>query len=276
MCRLFAQVSLAPESGLPPWAETRTSLLFQSHADIRRRQGDGWGIGWFDSKGRPRVAKSPGPMYRERAAVRRAGARAKSSTVIGHVRWASNPLKLDRRSLIGLTHTQPFTHGKWMFAHNGTLYIPREVSAKLGRWKRFIRGKNDSEVLFYWILKHWNSKNPAGSIRQSLRGLEAIWKSCRQSYPLYRDPYHGLNFVLSDGWTTTAFCCACPRGFGRERALTRRTQPYYQLQMKQEKDSVVIASEPLDAAAWTPFRHGELVTIRRGRVLILRREIVRM
>jgi predicted glutamine amidotransferase len=56
--------------------------------------------------------------------------------------------------LIGLAHTQPFTYKNWLFAHNGTLLIQREVRAELGPLEKQIQGNNDSEVLFYWLMKH--------------------------------------------------------------------------------------------------------------------------
>ena len=96
-----------------------------------RKGGDGWGAGWFD-KNKPRVFKSFHPMYQDKTRVLSAARQAKGKVLIGHVRWASNPLKLKRSELIGLAHTQPFTHGKYLFAHNGTLFIPKEVAAQLG------------------------------------------------------------------------------------------------------------------------------------------------
>src|SRR6185437_6135964 len=115
------------------------------------------------------------------------------------VRWASNPMKLPKSEVIGLVHTQPFVHGRWLFAHNGTLYIPREVRAALGDWNQWIQGNNDSEVLFYWLLKHLpflldspSSGAPIGRIvrgvRQSLNDLDAIWRKCRKNYPIYKFP----------------------------------------------------------------------------------------
>ena len=53
-----------------------------------------------------------------------------------------------------MAHTQPFSFGRWLFAHNGTLFIPREVREALGPLGRPIKGNNDSEVLFYWLMKH--------------------------------------------------------------------------------------------------------------------------
>src|SRR5437016_1044987 len=137
MCRLIGAISATKMDAQNFLYTSAQSLLRQSDIDRRRKQGDGWGIGYFDHS-RPKIIKSPRAMYRDREQVRRAAIAVKRNTLIGHVRWASNPLKLKRNALIGRAHTQPFTHRKWIFAHNGTLYIPKEAAAHLGPWKRYI------------------------------------------------------------------------------------------------------------------------------------------
>jgi predicted glutamine amidotransferase len=316
MCRLFGAISLRPLNPAAFLTESLLSLLTQSRVDPKRLQGDGWGIGWF-SGDRPRIDKSPRPLYRDAARLRQAVRRSGGNALLGHVRWASNPMKLPRRELIGLPHTQPFmweptfakatvgtrparrsfSEGGWLFVHNGTLYIPREVKAKLGPWARFVKGKNDSEVLFYWLLKHiyslpplWGKVRMGGpltltlshkgrgstvaAVRAAVKGLHQIWRDCRKKYPLYPYPYHGLNWVLTNGRVLMAFCYADPRGFGKSRALCAKDQPYYQMQLQQTDQSLTVASEPLDPGTpWTPLRHGELVIARpQGAKLSVKRQ----
>ncbi len=205
-------------------------------------------------------------MYRDKHLVRRAGKRASGRVLIGHVRWASNPLKLKRQELIGLPHTQPFAHGKWLFAHNGTLFIPKEVAAALGPWKKYLRGKNDSEVLFYWLLKHLVGKTDiAQAVRQAVKGLHRIWTTCKKSYPIHAYPYHGLNWVLSDGKTLMALCYTDPKGFGKSKALCNSKECYYQLRRRVTPTQVLVASEPTDEGPdWQNFRHGELLIAKRN------------
>ena len=101
-------------------------------------------------------------------------------------------------------------------------------------------------------------------IRKSIFGLHEIWKDCRKKYPLYRYPYHGLNWVLTDGKTLIAMCYVNPGGFGKAKALGDRRQPYYQLQLSITPEEVYVASEPFDSTRpWKAMRHGELVIARR-------------
>ena len=151
MCRLYAQVSLAPRTAADLLLDSDKSLLKQSSAKRGCLQRDGWGIGWYDEKGRALVVKSAQPIYRERTALRKAAEQAKAKVVIAHVRAASNPLKLPPGRLLTPKNNQPFTDGRWLFAHNGTLSIPREVTKALGPLKNKLQAQNDSEVWFFII-----------------------------------------------------------------------------------------------------------------------------
>jgi glutamine amidotransferase len=213
--------------------------------------------------GRPKIVKSPQALFRESAKLRKAARRVKGNVLIGHVRWASNPLKLPKQDLIGLRHTQPFSYKNWIFAHNGTLLIPKEVRAELGPLEKYIEGNNDSEVLFYWLMKYlrWGSRGQmAQSVRRSLRDLDRVWEKCRKKYPLYKYPYHGLNWVLTNGKILIAMCFVNPAGFGKAKALVHRKEPYYQLRYKQSPTGWIAASEPLDNDPhWKLLRHGQIL-----------------
>lgn len=286
---MFGVISTQPIDASFYMENAPQSLLVQSRIDPKRRQSDGWGVGWFE-QGRPRVFKSSRLIYRDRTRLRRAARQPRGGVLIGHVRWASNPLKLPRHQLIGLEHTQPFTHGSWLFAHNGTLYIPREVQAALGPWSRYVKGHNDSEVLFYWLMKTLLNPTPrplsprrpreqdeggrwASRLRKSLQQLDAIWARCRKRYPLYPYPYHGLNWVLTNGRVLLVFCYVNPRGFGKAKALCDRCRPYYQLYVKHTLNTFVIASEPLsESPAWQPMKHGQLVVAEKKRRKVIMRK----
>lgn len=262
MCRLFGILSSAKIDAEYPLLDAPQSLLFQSHVDKKRPQNDGWGMGWIEN-GKPKIIKSPGAIYREETTLRKAAKKVKGKALIAHVRWASNPLKLPKHELIGIVHTQPFNHGRWIFAHNGTLLIPNEVRAELGPWTSYIKGNNDSEVLFYWLLKHWKGGSRGqlvAGIRESLSALDIIWQKCRKKYPLYKYPYHGLNWVLTDGKILIAQCYTQPGGFGKAKALIHKKEPYYQLRYKSGGSGWMVASEPLDLdPRWEAFQHGQIL-----------------
>jgi predicted glutamine amidotransferase len=262
MCRLFAAISPDPLNPAFYWRTAPESLLRQSEVDRKRLQGDGWGTAWFNS-GRPVVIKSARAVFKDTAQLARAERRSGGNILLGHVRWASNPMKLPKPELIGVRHSQPFADQGWSFVHNGTLLIPREVRAALpAQLAQRIHGNNDSEVLFYWLLH--TVINGRGSwperVRRSLAGIDAIFKRCRASYPLYKYGYHGLNWVLTNGKVLLAFCFVDRRGFDKARALGRPEQSYYDLQLQMTPRLVTIASQPLTPEDnWRSLGHGRLL-----------------
>src|ERR1039458_2960919 len=136
MCRLFGVISTAKIDASYLLEGADRSLLHQSRVSRKEMQKDGWGIGWFEH-GRTRIYKNPNAIYKDfasphpsplgRGRSEAAGeakttiAGIRSHCLIGHVRWASNPMKLPKKELIGIRHSQPFTYQRWIFAHNGTL-----------------------------------------------------------------------------------------------------------------------------------------------------------
>jgi predicted glutamine amidotransferase len=273
VCRLFAALSTHAIPAAPLLFKAPQSLLHQSRGDPKRPQSDGWGVGWFSGK-TPRLRKSAQPIFQDAALLQRVAREAEGSALLAHARWASNPLKLPREALIGPEHTQPFVHGGWIFAHNGTLFIPNEVKAVMGQWASLVQGKNDSEVLFYWLMKDLGpllesastltASEIASSLRASLLALHKIWEPQRKTYPQHNYPYHGLNCVLTNGEILIAFCLADPRGFGSAKALLNPEQPYYEMQRRASEDSIIVASEPIQISEdWVSFRNGELLLARR-------------
>lgn len=276
MCRLFGVIAVSPLDASFPLYDAPQSLFKQSIKDPRRPQKDGWGVGAILNQ-EPRVYKSPQPISRRKNAIQRAGREARGHALVGHVRSASNPLKLPRRQLIGRRHTQPFHHGGWLFVHNGTLNIPQEVKKALGSWGRHIKGNNDSEVLFHWLLKTVvYKKGPFPLlVRASLGELNRLWRGCRQQYPQYTHPYHGLNWVLTNGRRLIAFCYGNAQGWGPNKAFYSKRQPYFQLQWRKTPGAVAVASERLDKKpGWEGFSHGQLLVVDRGTTLRVRKSHV--
>lgn len=85
------------------------------------------------------------------------------------------PRGLPSEMLIGLENTQPFSWGRYVFAHNGTLYVPDEAAILLGDYRRLVRGANDSEVYFALLVKETEEN---GDVVEALRAIEeALWRA---------------------------------------------------------------------------------------------------
>lgn len=113
-----------------------------------RLHPDGWGIGWFVDD-EAYVIKSANAAH---ACDRfnRASGRLESQTFLVHV----------RRATVGVTdhlNAHPFRHGRWLFAHNGTIFDfdlmePWLLDQIDDVFRPLLLGDTDSERLFYFLL----------------------------------------------------------------------------------------------------------------------------
>jgi glutamine amidotransferase len=271
MCRLFGQISPRAESAEDFLVESEFSLLKQSNFKKDNLQKDGWGIAYFGNKGEPVVSKSPKPAFKDAKAFE-AAARPESKVVIGHIRAASNPRKLPKTRLINMDNTQPFIDGRWIFAHNGTLQIPQEVTATLGAYAKKLRSLNDSEVYFQQFVKHYDKvKDVEKALLACVAQDWELWKDCQKDHPGKKAPYTGLNTLISDGKVLYAFCHAASRGLA-ECGVCNPSTPWGTMSFTVRGDRVIVASENADKGSWTLFQPPELVRaeFKGGRPLVTR------
>lgn len=273
MCRLFGQLSASPAAAADFLVDAEFSLLKQSNFKKSNPQKDGWGVAWFGTNGKAVVSKSPMPAFKETAKFKEAAMGAVSTAAIGHIRAASNPRKLPKGRLINMANTQPFTDGRWIFAHNGTLQIPSEVTQRLGRWKHKLNSLNDSEV-YFWQFRKFYEKH--GDVEKALSACVAedwaLWKECRESHPGKTAPYTGLNTLISDGKTLYALCHAASKGLA-SCGVCNPDQPWSTMSFTRRASRVIVASENMDEGAWTRLDPPELlsISVRAGRLEVRRR-----
>lgn len=278
MCRLLGV--LAPEEiSARPWLlDSERSLFVQSNVTPETSQKDGWGIGWFDSEGRIHLQKGIGGAFeaREKEHFRLVAGSARSTNLIGHLRHASNPLNLPRERLLGLSNSQPFEDGRTLFAHNGAIPLPTETRPFLGPLDARVQGVNDSEVLYWLLVKHYGvSGNPLQAYQDARKDLVQVWERAKRPTP---GPYSGLNVLFSpmpdEMW---AFCCY-EGEYGTN--LCDDGQPYYQMSYQETPTALVIGSEPFDGhrERWTGLPNGHFLhgRIHHGKVVLERGELPRL
>lgn len=269
MCRLFGQISVSPRSASDYLAEAPRSLLRQSDAQRLHLQKDGWGLGYF-SGGRPKVVKSPRPAFREAPRFRAIAARARARVVLGHIRAASNPRGVPTARLIGPSMTQPYTDGRWVFCHNGTLHIPDEVSRLLGTYRARVKSLNDSEVFFWQLRKFIDSRESVPeAFKACVREIWGLWAGCRARYPKEKAPYTGLNALVSDGRSLYALC-HYPARIGHPALFSG--QPWGRMSVAERDGRVIVASEDLDDRGWKRLGAAEIVsaTPKGSRIVVTR------
>jgi predicted glutamine amidotransferase len=252
-----------PDGSSEEWfLRSDRALLAQADHDPDHLQDDGWGIAWY---GKPEsdviVRKGIRGAFRpeERPAFVAASRAARGPVIVGHLRHASNPLKLPPTQLIALENSQPFSHAGSVFAHNGAIYLPTETRTRLGGLSDRVQGVNDSEILF-WLLTRWAEEldNPVEAYAQTVRDLWEVWQ---QNGRPPSGPYGGLNII----WTRApnelwAFChWRGEHGTG----LFATETPYYEMTYRRVGNAVVVASEPFDTQSgkWSKIPNGTYVHV---------------
>ena len=260
MCRLFGMLG-NPSTPADPWlVATDHSLLRQADATPETQQKDGWGIAWYTESRIPQVEKGIRGAYEEKDRFSWAARTARGPVVLGHLRHASNPMNLPRERLIGLENSQPFFDRSYLFAHNGHIPFPRETRPLLGRNEERLRGVNDSEVLFWLLLKHVDALgDPVQAYARTVADLRQVWESTGQTAP---DPYSGLNVLFTRGpnelW---AFCHWRGEHGG---GLLDSSRPYYQMAYVADAKQCIVGSEPFDSTRrdWKSLANGEFLVAR--------------
>ena len=268
MCRLFG-FRTADDIGV------HHSLVLAENALAQQSESnpDGWGIGFYEGASpilRRGLSKAIGDG--DFAHLARF---VRSQAVVAHVRLGT----------VGgncLTNTHPFSFGRWVFAHNGTLielsaYHDQLMDNIDPRFHPFIAGDTDSERCFYLFLTqlglrgvHPNDHAPGtvafDSMAATIEVLCALTETVNAPPPL-------INFLATDGRSMVA------NRLGR--GLYFSTQKRYCEKMKDcsrwhddeelrcmhplrshQVNHLLIASETISTEdIWEPLAEGDLIGI---------------
>lgn len=230
MCRLFAAL-------VEPRAHHRLALLDapRSLSWLSEEHPHGWGVAvWREGDGW-QIEKSP-VRARDCARYRDAAAR-EGNLVLAHVRQRTVGPQ-------GIENTHPFRHGRWVFAHNGTI---EDIAWLRGETdparSAACEGSTDSELFFAYLL---TALDAAGVVDlcADARTDAAIVAALDRA--LGRARFGAANFLLTDGETLYA------HRWGRTMFVSDR------------EDGALVASETLTEEAWRPVAEGTLLRADRG------------
>ena len=249
MCRLYALLANAPTRLDCSLARAGNNLMRQSLRDGEGFQhAHGWGLAAYVD-GKPVLSRETRAAFEDEG-FERLAARSRTPAAIAHV----------RRATVGahrLENTHPFRHGRFSFAHNGTIpgferLRPRLLAATRPSQRALIRGQTDSEHLFHFILSRRSGSAGAGLAEVVRSAMGEVLGWCEEFAP---GESVGLNVVLTDGreLVATRFgrtlwflehegelrCSSC----GSVHAVQRNAGSVYR--------AIELASEPLTPdAAW--------------------------
>jgi predicted glutamine amidotransferase len=193
MCRLYGLRANEPTRVECSLVHAQNALMAQSRSDREGlTHGHGWGVAELPN-GTPLVEKQAWAAHHGEH-FRKTAAQVYSKVVIAHVRRATVGPP-------GIENTHPFVHGRWLFAHNGTVPNFDRIRMHLleamdALHRNEIHGTTDSEHLFRYLLSLWE-RNPGTPLVETLRrGLETIIGWCREIDDRSRI---GLNILWTDG-----------------------------------------------------------------------------
>ena len=264
MCRWLAY------SGAPVLLEDllykpQNSLVVQSlHSQLgaETTNGDGFGVGWYGSRGTPGVFRSTEPAWNDRNLKELAG-QITSGRVIAHIRASTG-------SPVQQTNCHPFRHGRWLLAHNGFIggldLVRRDLALAVDP-SLFpdIEGTTDTELLFHLALTHGLEDDPPTAMERAVGLVEAIGRRRGVRYPIQ------MTVVTTDGDTTWAFRYSSE---GRSRSLFHSTDvstlrdqyPDNPILHELSADARLVVSEPLGDlhGAWREVPESTCVVVHGG------------
>jgi glutamine amidotransferase len=182
---------------------------------------------------------------------------------VAHVRLASVGSNAEHNS-------HPFRHGRWLFAHNGTLFgfarDPEPLRASLPpRWRASVQGDTDSEHLFHLFLARLAERTGpllgGDDADEVCRALGETLEQAARLYPGEGDEHSQLNVVVTDG----RLLLAARWGHTLYRVERRGKNPGWLDRPTAESwdyHAVAVASEPTSDERWAEVPEQTLLCVR--------------
>jgi predicted glutamine amidotransferase len=193
VCRLYAMHASEPTKVECSLVKAQNALMMQSRQDSEGLvHGHGWGVADYND-GLPMVERQTWAAFHGEHFAKSA-ARVYAKTVVAHVRRATVGPP-------GIENTHPFVHGRWIFAHNGTVPNFEKVRDILldhldPLHRTEIQGSTDSEHVFRYILSRWQHHPEQDLLSVLKHSLEQVVNWCLE---LDAEAKIGLNVILTDG-----------------------------------------------------------------------------
>jgi len=219
------------------------SLIDQSlHSQLgaEATNGDGFGIGWYDSTPAPGVFHSIEPAWNDHN-LRELADHISSGHFFAHIRAAIG-------SAVQQTNCHPFRRGTWLLMHNGFVAQFAEIKRKLvfavdPSLYAEIQGQADSEVLFFLALSFGLEDEPFAAVARTIGLVEAVGRDAGVA-----NPFQGT-IATTDGERTWVFRYSSEGKsrslfFTRDVPTLRALYPERAVLQEVSADARLVVSEP--------------------------------
>jgi glutamine amidotransferase len=234
--------------------EPENSLIQQSlharHAAVTTN-GDGFGVGWYGERDMPGLYREIMPAWND-GNLRSLAHQIRAPLFFAHVR-ASTGTATSR------ANCHPFSHGQWLFMHNGQIGGYEQVRRRLDNLipdelYPARQGTTDSEMIFYLLFRYGLERDPAGALRKAIQAIVYAMAEAGIEQPFR------MTCALANGSSITAL-----------RYSTDEHPP--SLYWSARDGDLTVVSEPLDATAgqWNEVPASHLVTTDRAGAVALER-----
>jgi predicted glutamine amidotransferase len=253
MCRLFCSLSTKDVSPEKMLFDSKYSIVKQAKEQGHR---DGWGFASFGSGRLDFLIKQTSPLEETWGTAKHITKEHPTTCSTFFVRDASNPLALDKSSILTIDATQPFTYGNLIFMHNGLVRKPDKVMQKIENAAMQPRSKNDSEVYFILLMKLWEKHD---DIKRAFVEAEKFICDVYEKNKVPEDgpdAYSSLNCIVTDGTRIYAF-----NRYKRQiqKGLSDSKRDFYKMAFLAADDRIIVSSEPLDEGKWQEIGDGKFL-----------------
>jgi predicted glutamine amidotransferase len=224
--------------------------------------GDGFGVGWYDTGHGPGIFRSTEPAWNDQN-LHEIAFHLTSPLFFAHLRAAIG-------SAVQQTNCHPFRHGDWLWMHNGFVdgfhKIKRDLVLAMDE-SLFpeIEGTTDSEALFYTALTFGLEHDPPTAVARTVGLVEKLGRQHG-----IRDPFQGT-IATSDGVTIWAFRYSSAGKtrslfFNRDVRQLRKLYPDREILQEASDDARLVVSEPIGnlPGAWVEMPESSYGVVGKG------------
>ncbi len=241
------------------------SLIDQSlHSKLgaETTNGDGFGVGWYDTTPAPGVFRSIEPAWNDQN-LRELTEHVSSHLFFAHIRAAIG-------SPVQQSNCHPFRHGRWLWMHNGFIggfaAVKRDLVLAVDESLFVeIKGGTDTEILFYLALSFGLEDNPPQAVARAIGFVEARGRQRGVEHP-----FQGT-IATSDGQSLWAFRYSSEGKsrslfFTRDVRLLRQQYPDREILREVSGDTRLVVSEPIGdlPGAWVEMPEAHYGVVSKG------------